>query len=467
MSGVLAIRLQTALVVVLLLGSLGILLFNTFTTLGLPEREAQARARLRAAGEELAREAAPVVDGLTPGGAVPPEAAAGRLREVSTRVLRQYPGVEGGFYLAGDVDRFAGASLPGEPHGPRPPPPPPPRDEPPPKEAPYIRLQARQSLDLPPEDAAVEVHDVGPSRVVILTRPVGRDRPARAVAWLMFRVIDPARLEQALRRYQLSTALALGGLVLALALSWGLRRTLDRQRCEQDRLRDELRRAEHLAGLGKLLAGVAHEVRNPLAGIRSTVQLWQRMPETARTPASLDAVVGAVDRLNALVGRLLYFARADNAERLPVDLNQVLHETLGLLGAQAAGQEVRLETDLAPGLPPVAGSASALRQVALNLLTNALQALPGGGRVRCGTRALPGGRVELRVSDTGPGVPPEDRAHLFEPFFTTRPDGTGLGLALCREIVTSHGGHIEYEAGTGTGATFRVVLPAAGQPLAA
>ena len=196
-------------------------------------------------------------------------------------------------------------------------------------------------------------------------------------------------------------------------------------------LADELRRAEHLASLGRLLAGVAHEVRNPLAGIRSTVQLWQRLPDQARTPASLEAVLQAVDRLNGLVGRLLYFARTGWDERRPVDLNAVARETVELLRAQADAQGVRIDADLAADLAPVAGSAAALQQVSLNLATNALQAMPKGGVLRLETRAPAGlRRVELLVADTGPGVSPEARARLFEPFYTTRPDGTGLGLAI-------------------------------------
>lgn len=221
-------------------------------------------------------------------------------------------------------------------------------------------------------------------------------------------------------------------------------------------------RAEHLAVLGKLLAGVAHEVRNPLAGIRSTIQLWERLPDTARTPDSLQAVVQGVDRLNEIVSRLLLFSRmGDNDERRPVDINSVLTETLNLMEAQAASQSVAIERDFEPNLPNVSGSASALRQVFLNLATNALQAMPQGGRLLCHTRYEAQERtVEIHFTDTGPGIPPNIRKNLFEPFFTTRPDGTGLGLALCREFILQHGGQIRVDPGQ-PGVTFRVIFPSA------
>jgi signal transduction histidine kinase len=135
---------------------------------------------------------------------------------------------------------------------------------------------------------------------------------------------------------------------------------------------------------------------------------------------------------------------------------------LNLLEAQAASQSVVIERDLDPGLPGVSGSATALRQVFLNLATNALQAMPHGGRLHCRTRYdQPNRTVEVWFGDTGPGIAPDVRKHLFEPFFTTRPDGTGLGLALCREIVLQHGGQIELNAEM-PGANFRVVLPVVG-----
>ncbi len=443
-------RWQAALVVALFVSSLAILLYNLYAGLQLPQQEQRVRTRLQEAGQRLAEAALPKL--ATASTAHSPELSES-LRRLTSQVLAEYDGVEGGF---SDGSWFGGYAFPTTTH-----PGPVTRNDPPPLEAAPIQAQLVDSLDR--GEVLVRTRDIGPSRVVILTAPVQRQWPSRLAVWLLYRLSGPEQLEAQAHGYLASTGLALGGMAVVVLMAWGLSRTLRRQRQEQEQLRDELRRAEHLAGLGKLLAGVAHEVRNPLAALRSTVQLWQRLPEAARTPASLDAVVGAVDRLNALVGRLLFFARADNAQREPVDLNQVLGETLDLVQAQAAAQGIAVERDFAPRLPPVLGSTAALRQVVLNLLTNALQAMPQGGRLHCVTQALPAEHaVEVRIADTGLGVPAEHGPHLFEPFYTTRPDGTGLGLALCREILGNHGGRIEL-IDDGPGATFRFVVPGAGE----
>jgi two-component system sensor histidine kinase HydH len=458
MPGTWSIRLQTGLVIALFLGSLATVLFSTFQTFLLPQREFEVRDRLREASQRMARAAEPELGPLQHAGDGSFDALNEKLRAISNRVLADFPGVEGGFYLDAKFDRFAGYGYPTGQDGPHPPPR---GDDPPPKEAPFILVQAKHSLSGDSDEFQFDVRTVGPSRVAIWTEAVGAERPARLATWTMFRLVSPESQESQLHRYQVSTGLALGGIALAVVLTLNLGRTLNRQRLEQERLRDELRRAEHLAALGKLLAGVAHEVRNPLAGIRSTVQLWERLPDTTRTQGSVQAVMQAVDRLNEIVSRLLYFSRADRAERQPIQVNDLLSETLRLIEAQAANQSVSLESDFEPNLPAALGSAGALRQVFLNLATNALQAMPGGGRLRCSSRLLSQPRmVEVRFADTGTGISPEDRQHLFEPFFTTRPDGTGLGLALCREIVTQHGGQIELVETEDPGTTFRVTIPA-------
>ncbi len=481
MRGSLSVRLQTAVVVLLFLGSMSTVLYSAFHTLILPRGEIQIRDELREASRRMAQavEAEQVIPEER--GRIPFAEINHRLRLISDRVLRAFPGVEGGFYLGNGIDRFAGYGFPTDDKKRPPPPlgekrsgkkgppedsdgprsPPPPRgDAPPPKETPFILLQVQHSLVLDSGDYQFDARAVGPSRVAIVTEPIGASRPAPVATWTMFRLTNPEDLGAQLRRYQLSTGLALGGIALAVALTINLGRTLKHQRIDQERLREDLRRSEHLASLGKLLAGVAHEVRNPLAGIRSTVQLWERLPDTARTPHSMQAIIRAVDRLNEMVSRLLYMSRSDSSERQPTDLNQVIREIFELLEAQATTQSVQLEFKPSKDLPCVSGSASGLRQVFLNLATNALQAMPDGGKLLCTTGLLPGGAmIEVLFEDTGPGVSPEDQGHLFEPFFTTRSEGTGLGLALCREILQQHQGTIELIARAGSGCAFRLLLP--------
>ncbi len=437
-----------------------------------------ARDQLRAAAAELAAAHDPATLPPDEPGAVVADADNRRLAAVTRAVLAAYPGVEGGVYLPAS-DQFAGAViLTPDPSaaekdvkdkklgkkekkeadrkadgagG---------RREPPPLETASIRQQCRDALAVAAADrVVVEVRDIGPSRVAVAAAPVGVGRPAQAAVWVMTRLTGPEQQKARLARLQVATAASLGGVVVALGLAAGLGLSLRRGAARQMALREDLRRAEHLAALGRLLAGVAHEVRNPLAAIRSTVQLWERLPAEARTPESLAAVVGAVDRLNDLVGRLLLFARAGHEPRRAVDLNAVAAETAELLRAQAAARGVVVVTVLAPGLPPASAADSAVRRAAHNLGLNAVQAMPGGGTLTLTTRAA-GGRVELAVADTGPGVPADARDKVFEPFFTTRPEGTGLGLALCREVARQHGGDVTLDPAAGLGATFRLTLPA-------
>jgi two-component system sensor histidine kinase HydH len=448
---------QTVIVWLLFLASVGALLFNSFVAFLLPRQEQSVRDQLRAATSKLVQAAEPDVEQFSTSVKPLSQEVNVRLETLTDSVLRNYPGVEGGFFVNHNRDEFAGYAFPtgpgGGPHGPK-------RRDPPPREEPYIRLQARQSASLGEGSITVQSLDVGPSRVVVTTSPVGGTRPALLVVWMMYRVTGPESQLAQIARYRLSTFLALGGILAALGLTWNLQRTLRRERQDRERLRDELRRSEHLASLGTLLAKVAHEVRNPLAGIRSTAQLWKRLPEESRTSESLDAVVDAVDRLNALVSQLLYFSRSETAARESLALNDVVREAFELLRAQAAQQNVGVDVDLEPDLSKIRGSAAGLRQVVLNLATNALQAMPQSGCLTCRTRQLaPDHAVELEIADTGPGIDPQVRARLFEPFFTTRSQGTGLGLSLCREIVLQHNGTIDLIPATPHGTVCRVVFP--------
>lgn len=448
--------LQVALVLSIFLGSLCVLVYGAMTVRLPPEIERSTERRLRQASLRMAVAAADKVSRPKPKKIKDVESQGRLLSEIADRVLKDFDGVEGGFYLDGKGDRFTGYAFPtGRP----PPPHRQKREEPPPLEEPYIRIQARESLTLAAGEYSATVHVVGPSRVMIVTEPIGPQRPAVAATWLMYRLIDPRLLDRQVQQYRTSTGLSLLGLLLAMLLMAGLGRNLKRHEREQALLQDELRRSERLASLGKLLAGVAHEVRNPLAAIRSTVQLWQRLPDQSRTPESLDVVVRAVDRLNETVTQLLYFSRADSTQRESVDVSGLARETLDLFAAQAGSQGVTFQTEMR-AVKKVPGSPGALRQVFVNLVANALQAMPGGGQLRVTTHMNEhGDRMVIDFADTGPGIAPEVRSHLFEPFFTTRPEGTGLGLALCREIILQHDGTIECIESP-SGARFRIELPA-------
>jgi two-component system, NtrC family, sensor histidine kinase HydH len=301
-----------------------------------------------------------------------------------------------------------------------------------------------------------------PVTVAIRTAPVEVNGRVVGATWVMTRLVDPLFVDRSLQGYRLAAALALGGIALAFALTTGLARTVRRQTAERDRLQIDLRRSERLAALGKLLAGVAHEVRNPLAGIRSTAQLWQR-GVVALDDDSLGGLVHEVDRLEEIVSRLLQFSRADAQDLVPGDLNSVLADAARLASGPAETKSVRVELDLDPNLPPVAMAPPALLQVFRNLTANALHAMTPGGILWLSSRLDPSHLlIHASVADTGPGLGPDALKHVFEPFFTTKPEGTGLGLAIAREIALAHRGELRAANRTEPpGAIFTLTLPAA------
>ncbi|MHB1558873.1 MAG: sensor histidine kinase [Isosphaeraceae bacterium] len=309
-----------------------------------------------------------------------------------------------------------------------------------------------------------ELEGAGPMTVAIRTAPIEAKTGDRVLGatWAMIRLEDSPFGDRSLRGYQLSAGLALGGIALAFVLTAGLARTVRRQAIERERLQTELRRSERLAALGKLLAGVAHEVRNPLAGIRSTAQLWQR-GVVGLDEESLGNLVHEVDRLEEIVSRLLQFSRADAQDLVPGDLNGVVAEAARLASGPAESRGVKVELELDPGLPSVEMASPALLQIFRNLTTNAVQAMDAGGTLRLTTRRDPSRRtIAASVIDTGPGLADDTVEHLFEPFYTTKAEGTGLGLAIAREIALAHRGELRAaNRADGRGAVFTLILPAA------
>jgi signal transduction histidine kinase len=242
---------------------------------------------------------------------------------------------------------------------------------------------------------------------------------------------------------------------------------LELRRAAQElaRQREVLYQSEKLAALGRLVAGVAHEMNNPLGIISSRIELMLGEAEGQAIPAQflddLRVIHRNVLRVGGVAQALRSFARQSSGERRPVDLNTVVAETLLLVGKPMSTDNVRITTALDPALPPVLGDANALQQVLLNLLTNAREAMTVGGEIRIETGPAPDWPRHLRlaVADTGPGIPAADLPHLFEPFYTTKPSGTGLGLAVSYGIVQDHLGTIDVRSAPGQGATFTLTFP--------
>ncbi len=238
-------------------------------------------------------------------------------------------------------------------------------------------------------------------------------------------------------------------------------------RAEHERL-DRLHRAERLAAIGQLAAGVAHEIRNPLTAIRSTMQYLLRGLDADRpTHQLVTELLNEVDRINSTVGDLLSLSHTGERPLTQVDLRTTLAGVVQLLRAQSTQQQVELECELAAGTPLVTGDAGRLKQVFLNLMLNALQSMPNGGHLRVALapwqpRETTAGRrawVEVSIEDTGEGIPDEQLRKVFDPFYTTKRDGTGLGLAICHSIIEQHAGEIELQGRSGAGTRAAVHLP--------
>jgi signal transduction histidine kinase len=230
-----------------------------------------------------------------------------------------------------------------------------------------------------------------------------------------------------------------------------------------DRQQAALRRAERLAAVGRISAQITHEIRNPLNAIGLNAEMLAEemaaLPEPRREALQLlDAISREVDRLNGVAEHYLRFARPPRPALEGLDLNEVIGGLLDFLAPEMAAAGLTAERELAAGLPPIRGDEARLRGAFLNLLRNAREATPGGGTITVRTRPLEGS-VELVIRDTGGGIPPGDLTRIFEPFYSTKERGTGLGLAFTQQVVEEHGGTIQCHSELGRGTTFTLRFP--------
>jgi signal transduction histidine kinase len=223
----------------------------------------------------------------------------------------------------------------------------------------------------------------------------------------------------------------------------------------------QISRAEHLATLGEMAAGLAHEIRNPLAGIAGVIEIIGRdLPSTSPARAVVKDVHLEIAQIDRILTDLLETARPHPPHVSRCDLNTTVEHTVMLVRQQVLSRPIKIELERAPDLPEVEHDSDQIHQVLLNLLLNAVQAIDGGGagtvRVRVGSRD---DYASVVVSDSGRGIPPQNLSNIFRPFFTTKGNGTGLGLSLARRIVEEHHGRIEVTSVVGKGSQFEVLLP--------
>ena len=234
-------------------------------------------------------------------------------------------------------------------------------------------------------------------------------------------------------------------------------------------LERRLRNAEKLAALHTLSAGVAHEIRNPLSALDLNAhlleeELREHNVDAPKVSSYLDVVNVEIRRLTGILDSFLKFARPASVEMCEIRIEDVVAHIVQLLHYEAGERQVRLETAVGSELPRVLGDETRLSQVLLNLVVNAVQAMPAGGvcRIAVSRRRYEGRDwVEIVVQDTGAGITRQDLPRLFEPFFTTKPNGSGLGLAIAYRIVEDHGGLIQVSSEEGQGTTVAVRLPVA------
>lgn len=224
----------------------------------------------------------------------------------------------------------------------------------------------------------------------------------------------------------------------------------------------QVQECEKLAAIGELAAGTAHEIRNPLTTIRGFVQILQQKAKNAGfedITRYSDIIISEIDRVNVIIAEFLLLSKPTAASRQEIDINEIVKQVFPFVLNESLRLDFIAEMELTDDLPHVVADAEHLKQVLLNLVNNAFQAISAEGRIKIKTFIEEGGRVCLAVEDNGVGIPADVQDRLFKPFFSTKQEGTGLGLAISRRIVQDHGGEIRVKSSEGVGSTFFICLP--------
>ncbi len=245
---------------------------------------------------------------------------------------------------------------------------------------------------------------------------------------------------------------------------------LFRDLSEIKRLRTEIDRSQRLASIGRLAAGIAHEIRNPLSSIKGFATYFkERYKDVPEDQKIAEIMVQEVERLNRVIGQLLEFARPMNIRLKPTSMRILIQHSLKMIGGQAGEKNIKINPEISLEMDEALIDPDRINQVLLNLYLNAIEAMDDGGTLSVRLFGDDPGRVKIEISDTGVGIQKKDLEKIFDPYFTTKPSGTGLGLAIVHRIIEAHNGEVNVKSEQGKGTTVSIILPAsegkAGSPV--
>lgn len=417
-----------------------------------------------------------------------------RLKKISSEIFSKIDGVEGGIYLT-KYDEFLGYSYPTSP-------PPIPAYGPPPRSYEIIRTQILESINQMKQ--IIKLHQFDPAIFPLATEPAIIDGKTVGAVWTRIHIERELPVLKLNEILNIAAAIAILGFIIAVVVSIRLKKRIDHIRMGLENIQkdpsyrfealpgvfgfigisinkmvkaltDEHTRAQQLekdlhqqdkmAVLGKLIAGVAHEVKTPLAIIKTRIQMWQRGLKNAAlqtesiSEESMKLVVNEIDRLSKLVKRLLVFSKPISSKLQKIDLNKLVNSTLNFFRDEKNSSDISYSFSLDENVPLILADINGLEQVFINILTNSVEAMSGGGRLHVQTKFYEKDKsIEIKISDTGKGIAEEIHSKIFDPFYTTKDYGTGLGLSIAHEIIKAHKGEIEFINENGW-TTCKIILP--------
>jgi signal transduction histidine kinase len=417
------------------------------------------------------------------------------LKVISERELKVLAGLDGGFYLA-FPDGFYGYSFPTSP-------PPVPVYGPPPRSYNIIKDQSLQSIN--ENRPIIDVHSFDAAFFPLATRPIVIDKEVVGAVWVRIHIqndLPVIKLKQIIHVTALISILGflflmllsalLGGEVkgikkemeqirynpsLRLRKRWGIFRyitsninfmldTIEEDTRQRLILERQLSQKEKLASLGNMIAGVAHEVKTPLAIIKTRIQMWQQAIRKSPgiceqiSPESMQLVIDETNRLSTLVKRLLIFSRPIDKRMKPTDINRLIKEIVSFISIGLFKTNISVSLSLSPDLPLIATDESSVREVIINILDNSVEAMPEGGSIRINTSIdAENNKLIIEVVDQGKGISRDIIDKVFDPFFTSKETGAGLGLSISYQIIKAHSGEIFFSENPGAGVKCIIKLP--------